>query len=139
MYIALMLLGSPYALLAAIFIGIMEGLPRIGPWIGRIGMVLLLIPMGWKVIVIAVISHIVIDNIKGYLLSPLIEGNQVDIHPLTAFIAVIAGGILLGWVGAFVAVPTAAIIQVVFEQVVLPWRRGQVAEAEAEYSAGRNG
>lgn len=135
MYFALMWLGSPYAMLLAIFIGLMEGLPRIGPWIGRIGMVVLLLPLGWKAIVIAVIAHVVIDNLKGYVLSPLIEGNQVDIHPLTAFVAVIAGGLLLGWVGAFVAVPTAAVIQVVIEQVVIPWRRHQLVEAEAEFAA----
>lgn len=135
MYFALKWLGSPYAMLVAIFIGLMEGLPRIGPWIGRIGMVIVLIPLGWKAVAIAVVAHVVIDNIKGYVLSPLIEGSQVDIHPLTAFIAVIAGGLLLGWVGAFVAVPTAAVIQVVIEQVVIPWRRGQLAAAEAEFSA----
>jgi predicted PurR-regulated permease PerM len=130
-YVTLLFLGSPYALLAAIIAALMEAIPRIGPWIGRAAIVLAVIPLGWKAVVIAVLSHVVIENIKGYGLSPLIEGSQVDIHPLTAFIAVIAGGLLLGWIGALVAVPTAAVIQVLVEQVLIPWRHRQIAAAEA--------
>lgn len=129
-YATLALLGSPYAVLAAIFAGTMEALPRIGPWIGRAAIVLAALPLGWEAVAIAVVSHVVIENIKGYGLSPLIEGSQVDIHPLTAFIAVIAGGLLLGWVGALVAVPAAAVVQVVVEDVLIPWRRRQLAPAE---------
>ncbi len=125
-YASLALLGSPYAVLAAIFAGTMEALPRIGPWIGRAAIVLAALPLGWRAVVIAVIAHVVIENIKGYGLSPLIEGSQVDIHPLTAFIAVIAGGLLLGWIGALIAVPAAAVIQVVVEDVLIPWRRRQL-------------
>lgn len=130
-YASLALLGSPYAVLAAIFAGTMEALPRIGPWIGRAAIVLAALPLGWRAVAIAVVAHVVIENIKGYGLSPLIEGSQVDIHPLTAFIAVIAGGLLLGWVGALVAVPAAAVVQVIVEDVLIPWRRRRVALAEA--------
>ncbi len=129
-YVTLAVLGSPYAVLAAIFAGMMEVLPRIGPWIGRAAIVLAALPLGWKAVAIAVAAHVVIENIKGYGLSPLIEGSQVDIHPLTAFIAVIAGGLLLGWVGALIAVPSAAVVQVVVEDVLIPWRRRRVVAAE---------
>lgn len=129
-YASLALLGSPYAVLAAIFAGTMEALPRIGPWFGRAAIVLAALPLGWRAVAIAVVAHVVIENIKGYGLSPLIEGSQVDIHPLTAIIAVIAGGLLLGWIGALVAVPAAAIIQVIVEDVLIPWRRRRLAAAE---------
>jgi predicted PurR-regulated permease PerM len=64
----------------------------------------------------------------------MIEGSQVDIHPLTAFIAVIAGGLLLGWVGALIAVPAAAVVQVIVEDVLIPWRRRHLTAAEAAAS-----
>jgi predicted PurR-regulated permease PerM len=131
-YVTLMLLDTPYALLTAIFAALMEALPRIGPWIGRAAIVLTVLPLGVGSVIIAVVSHVIIENIKGFWLSPLVEGHVVDIHPLTAFISVIAGGLLLGWVGALVAVPTAAAIQAVIELVVIPWRRRQLAPAEAE-------
>ena len=131
-YITLMLLDSRFALLAAMAAALMEALPRIGPWIGRAVIVLAVIPLGIVAVAMAVVSHVVIENIKGLWLSPLIEGHVVDIHALTAFIAVIAGGLLLGWVGALVAVPTAAAFQAVIELVVIPWRRRQLEAEEAE-------
>jgi predicted PurR-regulated permease PerM len=131
-YVTLMLLDTPYALLTAIFAALMEALPRIGPWIGRAAIVLTVLPLGVGPVIIAVVSHVIIENIKGFWLSPLVEGHVVDIHPLTAFVSVIAGGLLLGWVGALVAVPTAAAIQAVIELVVIPWRRRQLVPAEAE-------
>lgn len=137
-YITLVLLDSPYPLLATIVAALMEAIPRIGPWIGRAAIVLATVPIGWEAVAIAVVSHVIIENIKGYWLSPLVEGHQVDIHPLTAFISVIAGGILFGWVGALVAVPTAAAIQVLFEQVLVPWRRRQLAPAEAVWAKNRS-
>lgn len=136
-YITLVLLDSPYPLLATIVAALMEAIPRIGPWIGRAAIVLATIPLGWEAVAIAVVSHVIIENIKGYWLSPLVEGHQVDIHPLTAFISVIAGGLLFGWIGALVAVPTAAAIQVLFEQVLVPWRHRQLAPAEAEWAKDR--
>lgn len=132
-YVTLLLLDSRFALLAAMAAALMEAIPRIGPWIGRAVIVLAVIPLGVTAVVIAVVSHVIIENIKGLWLSPLVEGHVVDIHPLTAFVSVIAGGLLLGWVGALVAVPTAAAIQTVVELVIVPWRRRQLEAAEAEF------
>lgn len=131
----LFFLGSPYAVLVAIFAGLFEVLPRIGPWIGRAAILLAALPLGWRAVAIALAAHVVIENVKGQFLSPLIESDQVEIHPLTAFIAIIAGGILLGWVGALIAVPAAAMAQVVIEYVAIPWRHRELARATG---AGRS-
>lgn len=130
MYVTLLLLGSPLALLIAIVAGIFEVIPRIGPLIARAIIVIAVVPLGWRAVLIAFISHMVIDNIKGSWLSPLIEGHQVEVHPLTAFIAVMAGALLMGWMGALIAVPTAAVVQVIIEEVVIPWRLRQLGLAE---------
>ncbi len=135
-FATLFALGSPYAVLVAIFAGTFEALPRIGPWIGRAGIAVAVLPLGWEKVAIAMVAHVVIENLKGLFLSPIIEGNQVDIYPLTAFVAIIAGGLLLGWVGAFIAVPAAAVVQVVVEDVLIPWRHRQLAAAEQEYFVG---
>jgi predicted PurR-regulated permease PerM len=132
----LFFLGSSYAVLVGIFAGFTEILPRIGPWFGRAAILLAALPLGWRAVILAMAAHIVIENLKGQVISPLIESGQVEIHPLTAFIAIIAGGILLGWVGAAVAVPLAAIIQVVVQDVIIPWRRQRLAAAEIEYAIG---
>ncbi len=131
MYVTLMLLGSPIALLVSILAGLFETIPRIGPLIARAFIVIAVLPLGWRAVVIAFISHMVIDNIKGSWLSPLIEGHQVEVHPLTAFIAVMIGALLMGWMGALIAVPTAAVVQVIVEEVVIPWRLRKLGVLEA--------
>ncbi len=135
-FATLFFLGSPYAVLVAIFAGAFEALPRIGPWIGRFGIAVAVLPLGWEKVAIAMVAHVAIENLKGLFLGPIIEGNQVDIHPLTAFVAIIAGGLLLGWMGAFIAVPAAALVQVIVEDVLIPWRHRQLAAAEQEYFVG---
>lgn len=130
MYVVLVFLGSQIALLIAIVAGLFEIIPRIGPLIGRAIIVIAVLPLGWKAVLIAFALHMVIDNIKGSWLSPLIEGHQVDVHPLTAFIAVLAGALLLGWMGALIAVPFAAVIQVIIEEVLIPWRLRQLGVAD---------
>ncbi|CAA9545172.1 MAG: hypothetical protein AVDCRST_MAG19-397 [uncultured Thermomicrobiales bacterium] len=135
-WLTLFFLGSSYAVLVAIFAGATEALPRIGPWIGRVAILLAVLPLGWTAVVIAMVAHVVIENLKGQVISPLVESDQVDIHPLTAFIAIIAGSILLGWLGAVIAVPLAAVIQVLVQDVLIPWRRDRLAPAEAAYALG---
>ncbi|MDP9363394.1 MAG: AI-2E family transporter [Chloroflexota bacterium] len=132
----LFFLGSTYPVLVAIFAGLSEIVPRIGPWIGRAAILLAVLPLGWQASAIAMIAHVVIENLKGQVISPLVESGQVEIHPLTAFIAIIAGGILLGWLGAVIAVPLAAVIEVVVEDVIIPWRRGRLVAAERAFAVG---
>ncbi|MCA9832482.1 MAG: AI-2E family transporter [Thermomicrobiales bacterium] len=131
MYIVMILLGSQIALLIAIVAAMFEIIPRIGPLIARMLIVVAVLPLGWKAVLIAFALHMVIDNIKGSWLSPLIEGHQVEVHPLTAFAAVMIGAVIMGWMGALIAVPTAAVVQVIFEEVIVPWRLRQLNLADS--------
>lgn len=131
MYITLTMLGSQIALLIAIVAAMFEIIPRIGPLIARAFIVVAVLPLGWKAVLVAFALHMVIDNIKGSWLSPLIEGHQVEVHPLTAFLAVLIGAGLMGWMGALIAVPVAAVVQVIMEEVVIPWRLRQLDLAVA--------
>ena len=79
---------------------------------------------------LVIIASVVIENLKGYVISPFVEGDQLDIDPLVVILAVLAGGALLGPIGALVAVPAAAAVQVFCEEVLIPWRRRQIEEGE---------
>ncbi|RIK44887.1 MAG: hypothetical protein DCC58_07700 [Chloroflexi bacterium] len=130
-YLSLILIGIPYALLLSILVALGELVPRIGAWVARIPLLAIAALEGWVPLGLTFASSIIIQNLEGSLISPFIQGDQLDIHPLLVFIAVLSGAVLLGPAGAFIAVPLAAMVQVVFEEVILPHRRSQLAAAEA--------
>ena len=78
-----------------------------------------------------ILASILIQNLQGYVISPLVEGDQLDIHPLLVFVAVLVGASLGGAIGAFVAVPAAAIVDLVVQEVVVPWRRARLSGSAA--------
>ena len=130
-YATLLLIGLPYALVLSIIVAFGVLIPRVGPWIARIPLLAIALLDGWTTFGLTLLASVVIDNLKGLLISPFVEGDQLDIPPLLVFVAILVGAALLGPPGAFVAVPAAAMVQVVFEEVILPWRRRQLAPAEA--------
>lgn len=131
MFLTLWVIGVNFPVLLAIVVALGQLLPRIGPWLGRIPLLGIAALQGWTTMLLVLGASIVIENLKGYVISPLVEGDQLDIHPLLVFISVLVGGTLLGLAGAFIAVPAAAMVQVVFEEVILPWRRRQLGEDNA--------
>ncbi|MGD9894684.1 MAG: AI-2E family transporter [Dehalococcoidia bacterium] len=127
-YGALLVIGIPYPLLLAIVVALGQLIPRAGPWLARVPLLGIAALEGWMPFLLTFGASIIIENAKGYAISPFVEGNQLDIPPLMVFIAVLVGASLLGVAGAFLAVPAAAIVQVVVTEVVIPWRRRQIGE-----------
>ena len=134
MYLALLLIGVRFALMLAIVVALGTAIPRVGPWLARVPLLAIAALQGLATLGLVFLASIVIENLKGLVISPMIEGRQLEIHPLFVFVAVLAGAALGGFAGAFVAVPLAAIVEVLFEEVVLPWRRRRLVEPPAPTS-----
>ena len=66
----------------------------------------------------------------AFVISPRVEAEQLKIDPLLVMIAVLVGGVLLGATGALVAVPFAAMLQVLYDEVFVPWRLAQIEAQE---------
>jgi predicted PurR-regulated permease PerM len=126
-YGALLVIGVPFALVLAIIVALGEAIPRVGPWLARIPLLGIAALEGLTTFGLVFAASVVIENGKGYFISPYVEGDQLDIHPLLVFVAVLVGATLGGFAGAFVAVPLAAIVDVFVRDVVVPWRRRDVA------------
>ena len=125
-YVALLLIGVPFAIPLAIIVAFGEIIPRAGPWLARIPLLSIAALDGPRTFLLTLVASIVIENAKGYAISPFVEGDQLDIHPLLVFVAVLVGATLGGFAGAFVAVPAAAIVDILVQDVVVPWRRQQL-------------
>lgn len=125
-YVALLLIGVPFALMLALVVAFGELIPRVGPWLARIPLLAVAGLQGLVTVGVTFLASVVIQNFKGLVLSPFVEGRQLDLHPLLVFVAVLVGAGLGGFAGAFVAVPLAAIVEVLFDEVVRPWRQQQL-------------
>jgi predicted PurR-regulated permease PerM len=112
-----------------------ELIPRVGPWLARIPLLIFAAFEGLTIFILVAIASVLIENAKGLVISPFVEGDQLNVHPLLVFIAVLVGSSLLGAAGAFVAVPAAAVIQILFNEVIVPWRNDQFDEAAAAEAA----
>jgi predicted PurR-regulated permease PerM len=126
-YVALLLIGVPFALVLAFIVALGEAIPRAGPWLARIPLLGIAALEGLTTFGLVFAASVVIENGKGYLISPYVEGEQLDIHPLLVFVAVLIGATLGGFAGAFVAVPLAAIIDLFIRDVLVPWRQRDIA------------
>ncbi|HUF18252.1 MAG TPA: AI-2E family transporter [Thermoanaerobaculia bacterium] len=115
-FVILLALRIPYALPLAILAAIGELVPVIGPILGAIPAVIVALFQSpwqfWAVLAAAIL----IQQVENYLLVPRLMGKKVSVAPLGVFIAFMMGLTLLGIIGAMLAVPTAAVIQVAFEE-----------------------
>jgi predicted PurR-regulated permease PerM len=130
MYVALMILGVPFAVPLAIIVAFGELVPAIGPWIGRIPLLTIAAFQGWKTLGLTFLASVIIEDLKAYVISPRIQGQQLNIDPLLVVISVLVGSALMGAPGAFISVPFAAMLQVIFEEVVVPWRLGRIGTVD---------
>jgi predicted PurR-regulated permease PerM len=130
-YVSLIVIGVPFAIPLSVIVAFGELIPLVGSWLARIPLLAIAALDSPRTFVLTFLASIVIQNLQGYVISPVVEGDQLDIHPLLVFVAVLVGASLGGAVGAFVAVPAAAIVDLVVQEVVVPWRRAQLRGSAA--------
>jgi len=131
-----LLLGLPYPFLLAVLAGLTEAIPLIGPFIGGAPAVLIALATDGplKAGEVAVL-YLVIQQIEGTTLVPLVMNRVVQLNPLTVTVAILLGSALLGVVGALLAVPAAAVIQVLVLRVLAPAARRASARVDARAKA----
>jgi putative heme transporter len=88
--------------------------------VGVLAALIALVAKGPVVAIIVIAITILIHNVEGYLVGPLVLGRAVKLHPVAVLLALAVGGVLGGIVGAFVAVPTAAVVATTFDYYRVP-------------------
>ncbi len=117
--IMLTILHVPYAPLIGMIAGIAEIIPYLGAFVGAAPAVIIaLVTNGPLNAGLVVLGFIVINQIEGHVISPLVVGESVGLSPLFIVIALLAGGELFGLVGLVLAVPVAGIIKVLLVNLV---------------------
>jgi predicted PurR-regulated permease PerM len=116
--IGLWALGVPFFYVLALVCGIGEMIPVIGPILSAIPALAVAATISLEKTVLVLIFLIIQQQLESNLLVPRIMSRQVGVSPVTVLVALLIGGSLLGIVGAILAIPTAAILQVVANQML---------------------
>lgn len=121
-FILLLVLRIPYALPLAILAMVGEMVPVIGPIVGTApSLAIALLHSRWQFWSVLVMV-LLFQKLENLFIAPRVMARKVEISPLAAFIAFMAGATLLGIVGALMAIPMAAIAKVTFEEVFVARR-----------------
>jgi predicted PurR-regulated permease PerM len=123
------ILGVPYALALAVIAGILDLIPSIGATIAGIVVSIVALSVGLGALIAFLIVMVVYQQIENYVLQPAIIGKAARISGFTVLASVLAFGALLGLIGAIIAVPIAAGLQIVVEELTAP-RRARITAAD---------
>jgi predicted PurR-regulated permease PerM len=109
--LALLILRVPFALALAALVFLGAFIPIVGATLsGAVAVLVALVDRGPVIALIVLAAVIAVQQLEGHVLQPLIMGRAVAIHPLAVIVAIAAGVILAGIVGALIAVPIVAVL-----------------------------
>lgn len=119
-FVWLVAFSMPYALLLGVFVAVLDLVPLIGSTIAAIAMAAVVLTVSVPVCVATIVFFVAFRLGEDYLLVPKIIGRSVEVPALSTLIAVLIGGALLGLVGALVAIPFAAAVHLIAQEVLFP-------------------
>ncbi len=137
LFIALSILGVKFALIIAIFSGIAEIVPIIGPIVATVVAVIAVLLGGGsanfpltqiQTSIVVIIIYFVVRQIQDYFIIPHVMGRITKLHPLIILLAVLAGGHTAGILGLLLAVPLAAALNILLQFSVDALNDKEIAE-----------
>jgi len=131
--IAYLLIGLPNALVLALVAGILEAVPMIGPLLGAVPAAFVALSLEPDKLIWVIVATVVIQQLENNLLVPRVMSKAVGVNPFVTLLAIFAFSSFFGIAGALMAIPMAAIIQLVLNHFVF-----QPTTMEPEVSVGRD-
>jgi predicted PurR-regulated permease PerM len=116
----LALLGVPFPIALALWVTIAALIPLVGATIGAIPAVIVAFFTSTTLGIGTLVFFLVYQQIENYVVAPRIMTKAVDISPAAVLLAALIGGSLLGFVGALIAIPAAASLKLITQQVFIP-------------------
>jgi predicted PurR-regulated permease PerM len=127
-WLALSILGVPYALSLALVAGVGEFIPVAGPLIAAVSIVLVAGFSGQGGLLAIVVFVVVYRLFLDYALVPMLMSSGVALHPVAVIVGVLAGEQIAGVTGMFLSIPALAILRVIYVRIRKS-RRGHAVEA----------
>jgi len=126
-WIVLSILGVPYALSLGFVVGFFDLIPLVGATLGAIFVGIATVTTDFPTATIVWVAFIIVwQRFEDYVIQPLVYGRTLKVNPIVTIVSVLAGASLLGILGALLAIPTAAAIQIVLQDW---WANRQATES----------
>lgn len=117
-YLALYLLGVPYALVLAVIGGVLEIIPYMGPILSAIPAVLVGFLVSPLTGILVLAAYILIQQIENHIIVPQVMKKAVGLNPIAVILALLIGAKLGGSMGAILAVPLVASVSVLVKDIL---------------------
>jgi predicted PurR-regulated permease PerM len=115
--VGLFLMGVPYFYVIALVAAIGETIPIVGPVVGGVTAVVVAVSVSPKLALMVGAYFFVLHQLEANILVPKIMERRVGVSPVAVLVALLIGGALWGLVGAILAIPTAAILSIIVDQI----------------------
>jgi predicted PurR-regulated permease PerM len=115
--VGLGLMGVPYFYVIALIAAIGETIPIVGPIIGGVTAVAVAISVSPKLALIVGSYFLVLHQVEANVLVPKIMERRVGVSPVAVMVALLIGGSVHGLIGAILAIPTAAILSIILDDI----------------------
>jgi predicted PurR-regulated permease PerM len=116
-YLWMLAFGIPYPILLGLFVAILDLIPVIGSTIGGAVVSLVALTVSLPVAIATLAFYVAYRLAEDYLLVPRIMGSAVKVPAVVSVVAVLVGGALMGIIGALVAIPVAAALRLLLQEV----------------------
>jgi predicted PurR-regulated permease PerM len=111
--------GIPYPLLLGLFVAFLDLIPVVGSTVGGAVVTLVALTVSLPVAIGTLVFYIAYRLAEDYLIVPRIMGRTVQVPAIVSLVAVLIGGVLLGIIGALVAIPVAAAVRLLLNEILI--------------------
>ncbi|GAA4876353.1 AI-2E family transporter [Serinicoccus chungangensis] len=119
-WLMMQVLGIPYAAILAVSVGLLGLIPLIGATLGAVIVALSALTVSPTVALVVLVYYVIYQQLENYWIVPRIMKRTVSVPGAVTVVAVLAGGTLLGVLGALIAIPVAAGLLLIYEEVLVP-------------------
>jgi predicted PurR-regulated permease PerM len=124
-FVTLLILGVPFAILWALWVALVDFLPMIGGALAGIPTVLFALAHSFTAGIVTLVVFLAYTQIENHILNPVVMSRTVSVSPLLVLLAILVGASLGSWLGgtfgafvaALIAIPTAGALQVIVREV----------------------
>ena len=119
-YLMMSIIGIPYAAVLAVIVGLLGLIPMIGATIGALVVLVVALFSSTSDAIVVAVYYVLYQQVENYVIAPRVMKRTVSVPGAVTVIAALIGASLLGVLGALLAIPAAAGLLLIYEEVLLP-------------------